>query len=76
MATRGANGRTGEAQRTAFRPATLHGSESDTRLTITTALDAYDFPNDPGTEVRVELVEYEDESNRLEVIPCEDDERE
>lgn len=47
---------------------TLHGTDQR-RLTIGNDLDAYDFPNDAGQDVRVELVQREGAPNYLEIHP-------
>lgn len=57
------------SRRISFGTAKLHGDDRRTNLTITRDLDSYDFPNETGAEVRVELIEIDGEPNRLEVTP-------
>lgn len=57
--------------RRSFGEFKLTGSDGGrTSLTITTALDDYDFPSDPGEEVVVELVDPDGETPYLEVRPA------
>ncbi len=60
------------AARLALGSFKLHGNERVTRLTIPKKLDNYDFPNETGNEVRVELIEPEDEAPYLEVKPVDE----
>jgi len=60
-------------KRTSMGTYELHGSESDTRLTISSDLDHYQFPNHLGTEVEKIVVEEEDGYEYIELHPTNDD---
>lgn len=74
MATR--NGQAGSRlrghSRVSFGTFTLSGAERQPRLSITKDLDGYDFPNEKGQDVRVELIECDDGDDYLEVHPVQD----
>lgn len=57
--------------RRSFGSFTLSGGEDVVRLTITKDLDGYEFPNDRGEEVRVELVDEPEREPYLEIHPME-----
>lgn len=57
--------------RVAMGTYTLNG-DPRTTLTISRKLDGYDFPNEPGTDVRVELIEREKKPDKLEVVPVQE----
>jgi len=68
-ASRQRNAKRGGERRTLISGTlSLHGNEDNLRLTIPQDLDGEDFPNNLGVEIKLVLVETEDDSF-LEVHP-------
>lgn len=59
-----------EGRRVSFGSYTLTGNNDRCKLEISKRLDDYDFPNNAGEEVLVELVESVEGKSRLEIVPA------